>query len=224
MKIASVFVLCFFVVLTKPEMGTATLAQDNVLGGRNTHDVHRREKGNQNNVKENAKKDFDCDEGCDLSNGGQVCGVDGNTYFNECLAVCQEVEIDRPGACPGKPPISVASESTYTHQGTVSLQTMKHFEDEGFRYVAKRKRVKFEPDQEHGEEETQGDSDNKPMCAVILTAEGDEYISGQAELSISIDYEEPEIDYNATAIEDGEDFGADNNRGLQIIGPDNRSK
>jgi Kazal-type serine protease inhibitor domain len=35
---------------------------------------------------------YDCNEGCDLDptvSGESVCGEDGITYFNECLATCQ---------------------------------------------------------------------------------------------------------------------------------------
>ena len=28
-----------------------------------------------------------------------VCGVDGNTYGNECLADCQHIEIKHKGQC-----------------------------------------------------------------------------------------------------------------------------
>jgi hypothetical protein len=31
---------------------------------------------------------FDCDAGCDLKKN-KVCGDDGFTYYNECLAYCQ---------------------------------------------------------------------------------------------------------------------------------------
>lgn len=31
---------------------------------------------------------FDCDAGCDLKKR-KVCGEDGLTYYNECLAYCQ---------------------------------------------------------------------------------------------------------------------------------------
>jgi len=31
---------------------------------------------------------YDCEAGCDLKKG-KVCGDDGFTYYNECLAICQ---------------------------------------------------------------------------------------------------------------------------------------
>ena len=34
------------------------------------------------------KSDFDCSEGCDLK-GPRVCGTDGTTYRNACIALCQ---------------------------------------------------------------------------------------------------------------------------------------
>jgi hypothetical protein len=30
-----------------------------------------------------------------------VCGADGNTYANACLAECQGIRIDRMGSCEG---------------------------------------------------------------------------------------------------------------------------
>ena len=34
------------------------------------------------------KAEYDCNKGCDLTKK-KVCGTDGITYYNECLAVCQ---------------------------------------------------------------------------------------------------------------------------------------
>jgi hypothetical protein len=39
-----------------------------------------------------AAVDYDCDVGCSMDTnvaGPKVCGVDGLTYGNECLAYCQ---------------------------------------------------------------------------------------------------------------------------------------
>lgn len=56
--------------------------------------AHARRLGGNGNDKANptSKANFNCDEGCSLKRqtmGPMVCGDDGITYFNECLAVCQ---------------------------------------------------------------------------------------------------------------------------------------
>lgn len=79
---------------------------------------------------------FDCDEGCEVGTGAPVCGVDDNTYFNECLAICQGVEIERRGACPSSPPMKMDS---YIAQGKVTKEEMNAFKAEKFKLVAKRK-------------------------------------------------------------------------------------
>ena len=65
-----------------------------------------------------------------------MCGVDNNTYFNECLAVCQDVEIKKQGACPSSPPMVMAS---YISGGKVTKEEMNAFKAEKFKLVAKRK-------------------------------------------------------------------------------------
>ena len=42
--------------------------------------------------------EYDCAAGCKLSTD-TVCGGDGHTYANECLAVCQGVSVAKAGPC-----------------------------------------------------------------------------------------------------------------------------
>ena len=39
-----------------------------------------------------------CAQGCSAQRL-PVCGADGLTYLNRCLAECQQVEVASPGAC-----------------------------------------------------------------------------------------------------------------------------
>lgn len=74
-----------------------------------------------------------CARGCIL--GGMrdaVCGDDRITYFTRCIAECQGVEVASEGPCSGRaaPVLSAPPEGEGV---TVSLQTMRLFEAEGFK-------------------------------------------------------------------------------------------
>ena len=46
-----------------------------------------------------ARDGFDCSTGCDLSGSSPVCGKDGITYLNRCLALCQGVAVASDAPC-----------------------------------------------------------------------------------------------------------------------------
>ncbi|EFJ52950.1 hypothetical protein VOLCADRAFT_54901 [Volvox carteri f. nagariensis] len=48
----------------------------------------------------NPGSNYDCQKGCRRT-FKPVCGEDGRTYSNECVATCQDVQVARAGPCPG---------------------------------------------------------------------------------------------------------------------------
>lgn len=125
---------------------------------------------------------YDCDEGCEVDGGPPVCGVNGITYFNECLAVCQDVDIERNGACPSEPP---TNKNSFFKEGKVTKKEMNAFKAEKFKLVAKRKPQHGElPDREepHGDSDGPGNSTGNPGAqrsarVVRLTKDGLEYVA-----------------------------------------------
>jgi len=108
------------------------------LGAETEKNLRGLANGNGNGRQEGT---YDCNLGCGLDevgHGPPVCGADDNTYFNECLAVCQEVAVARPGACAGDPPIR-QNDDSYVRQGLVSKADMDAFKAEKLKFSAKRK-------------------------------------------------------------------------------------
>lgn len=79
---------------------------------------------------------YDCDLGCEVVDE-PVCGTDGITYENECLAVCQDVEIDHSGACSDDPQMKIAS---YGTKLKVTKAVMTAFSDSNFMFTSVRHR------------------------------------------------------------------------------------
>jgi len=184
---------------------------------------------------------FDCSEGCNLSEGTPVCGADGNTYFNECLAFCQDTEIDHAGTCQGRHQLTFGGDLSqtngkegdiltyatsedpfYIHEGLVSMKTMKRFKDGGFKYVARRKRTRFGEDEENKGIRSIHGLRKGTVRAARLTSEGDEYVSD----AIDVSNDEGRRVQSTTFIDRDEevDHENDSHRGLAILGEDTRTK
>mmetsp|Transcript_7878 Transcript_7878/g.17084 ORF Transcript_7878/g.17084 Transcript_7878/m.17084 type:complete len:442 (+) Transcript_7878:1014-2339(+) len=161
---------------------------------------------------------YDCDEGCEVGGGSPVCGVDGNTFFNECFAVCQGIEVQRKGACPQDPLGDMAS---YARGGKVTKEELHAFKAEKFKLVAKRNPMFGMPDED---EEPIGDGRGSDGLGVQrsakvsrMTSEGLEYVA---------EYDMDDIpeghEYDASKGELPEPTHGDSNRLLSVLGRDTR--
>ena len=77
----------------------------------------------------------ECDNRCLVGPPAPVCGVDGNTIFNKCLALCQGIDIARRGACPQAPLGDVAS---YAKSGRVTNEEFDEFKEKNLKLISKR--------------------------------------------------------------------------------------
>mmetsp|Transcript_28986 Transcript_28986/g.35264 ORF Transcript_28986/g.35264 Transcript_28986/m.35264 type:complete len:456 (-) Transcript_28986:185-1552(-) len=127
---------------------------------------------------------FDC-KSCHTSLGGPVCGDDGISYQNECLAWCQDATIESVGECPGHHSMS---NDSYDTESAVTKEVLDRFKDEKFVFVAKRRFVEFSKDahkhQERLKNETHYNSpmsnnnlEEKVIYAHRITSDGHEYLA-----------------------------------------------
>eukprot|EP00586_Coscinodiscus_wailesii_P020137 CAMPEP_0172495768 /NCGR_PEP_ID=MMETSP1066-20121228/76311_1 /TAXON_ID=671091 /ORGANISM="Coscinodiscus wailesii, Strain CCMP2513" /LENGTH=456 /DNA_ID=CAMNT_0013267665 /DNA_START=32 /DNA_END=1402 /DNA_ORIENTATION=+ len=127
---------------------------------------------------------IDCNA-CHTSLGGPVCGDDGVSYQNECLAWCQDVNIESIGECPGHHSMS---NDSYDNESAVTKDVLDRFKNETFVFVAKRKFVEFNKDahkrQERLKNETQymnsvsnNNREENVIYAHRITSDGHEYLA-----------------------------------------------
>jgi V8-like Glu-specific endopeptidase len=156
--------------------------------------------------------------------GPRVCGEDGITYQNECIAFCQEIAVRKMGPCPGQP-ASIASSEIIDASTVVTLESMKRFEKEKFKFVAKRDPSKFAaPDNSFydnlpDEEADTGDSpdDDDSIEFVRMTSNGYEY-------KYIANYDSTSRYGSTQANPKGSEAGEHLRRSLKVIGTDTRSK
>eukprot|EP00611_Tribonema_gayanum_P024710 TRINITY_DN5503_c0_g1_i2.p1 TRINITY_DN5503_c0_g1~~TRINITY_DN5503_c0_g1_i2.p1 ORF type:complete len:268 (-),score=45.80 TRINITY_DN5503_c0_g1_i2:1956-2759(-) len=80
---------------------------------------------------------FDCDSGC-ATTWDPVCGADGVTYVNECVATCQDIVISMAGTCKASSlPASRALEANQKprrmrEDGLVDRSVMDRYKNQGF--------------------------------------------------------------------------------------------
>ena len=179
-----------------------------------------------------AQRWYDCDAGCgfdEVGYGPPVCGVDGNTYFNACIAYCQDIDIERPGVCAGDKPIN-PNDDSYVREGRVSKAEMDEFKTEKFKFTAKRKFPDRKPDlvEPVGAGPGEDNSSQLPtppglIRAKRITRQGLEYVSDDVpELPAGYMPEtsptEGVLGSNPQPLDD------DQHRALSVIGQDTRTE
>ena len=188
---------------------------------------------------------YNCDLGCKLI-GPSVCGADGVTYADECLAFCQDVKVSSRGACPSDRSQEAAASRILQRRRpqVVSKSRMSRFANEGFKYVGHqniRSNGNMEPrtmslksgansqrkksSTDYKEEEKRG------LTAVRITSQGDEYrTSFRMTLSGGSVSSDPFAPLSHRRNESrrlrrvllGENMEEDPPRGLRVFGTDDR--
>eukprot|EP00586_Coscinodiscus_wailesii_P021749 CAMPEP_0172518426 /NCGR_PEP_ID=MMETSP1066-20121228/290808_1 /TAXON_ID=671091 /ORGANISM="Coscinodiscus wailesii, Strain CCMP2513" /LENGTH=473 /DNA_ID=CAMNT_0013300821 /DNA_START=675 /DNA_END=2096 /DNA_ORIENTATION=- len=172
-----------------------------------------------------------------MNMGGPVCGDDGISYQNECLAWCQNVSIKNIGECPGHHPMVGP---TYDTDSKVTMQQLGRFKEEQFAFIAKRNMHNMKKSTIDDENDSRQQAMNslvdslnkkndhkkngtKMIHALRITDEGDEYL---AKLSVK-DMNDVISNYSAHSLSFDMNTKSlrklnENQRG--IVGSDTRSK
>jgi len=124
----------------------------------------------------------DC-QSCHTSQGGPVCGDDNISYQNECLALCQNINIKSIGECHGH--MSMLYHATYDYDSEVTKEDMDRFKDERFVFVAKRKFIdfakesstRFKNETEHESPIRNKNIEEDVVYARRITHDGHEYLA-----------------------------------------------
>lgn len=131
---------------------------------------------------------YNCKKGCKLT-GPPVCGEDGVTYADECLAVCQDVTVANHGICKGDNAFDRGSSRRLRRAKApkVSLEKMNRFEGEGYKYVAHRKiqhndditprTIEAATEDDDISSELSEEELKAGLQPVRITSDGDEYVS-----------------------------------------------
>ncbi|GIL85627.1 hypothetical protein Vretifemale_14161 [Volvox reticuliferus] len=103
---------------------------------------------------------YDCQKGCHRA-FEPVCGENGRTYSNACVATCQEVKVARAGPCPGetlfhpanKHVVTGAEENAPSSPDFLTRQHMDAFRHEGFHYTGQMRFTSDMPQRHHDRHE-----------------------------------------------------------------------